>query len=46
MDKEELLDFYEVNKDYVIKLRFYECENAITLEDLCKLIKIINEKPE
>lgn len=46
MDDEELLDFYERNKDQAIKLQYYECSNEITLEDLCRLIKIVNEKSE
>ena len=43
---EELLDFYERNKNLVIKVQYYECSDEITLENLCRLIKIINEKSE
>lgn len=42
---EELLDFYETNKNLVVKVNYYECSDEITLENLCRLIKIINGKP-
>ena len=46
MNNEELLDFYESYKDQIIKLRYYECQNEITLEDLCRLVKIVNKREE
>ena len=44
MDDEELLDFYKTYKDQTIKLQYYESSNEITLEDLCRLVKIVNLK--
>ena len=46
MDDKELLCFYEACKDQAIKLQYYECSNEITLENLCRLVKIVNEKSE
>lgn len=46
MNKEELLKFYDCNKDKCVTVNAWSCKARIDLKDLFELFKLLQEKEE